>query len=324
VEQLAVTALPDELVPASQLPRRPLDSVLDSPLTQTGVLIGTPAYMAPEQFAGRAPDARSDQFAYCITAWEALAGKRPFRGSTLLELEAAAGGGVRSADADLPAPVRAVLARGLDPSPDARWPDLRALLGALAQAMAPAAPAGRSRRRKWVLGTLISLASIAFSVGLSVALDRAFDGEHSAADVMACGPADAAFGDAWSPARRAAVQKVHSGGILIGGVAALEGFRGAWIEAYNQACAMPAGAERESKLMCLGDARDELASATARLTERGSRFDLGTIAASFSIKFALCGIDVEKEVRRRVMPPVPPVPPVPPPGPGPDELPEPQ
>ncbi|MEJ7601240.1 MAG: serine/threonine-protein kinase [Kofleriaceae bacterium] len=53
------------------------DSVLDSPLTQTGILIGTPAYMAPEQFVGRVPDPRSDQFAFCVTAWEALTGARP-------------------------------------------------------------------------------------------------------------------------------------------------------------------------------------------------------------------------------------------------------
>jgi serine/threonine protein kinase len=92
---------------------RGVDSVLDSPLTQTGVLIGTPAYMAPEQFAGRAPDPRSDQFAFCVTAWEALTGARPFAGKNLEELRAAASAGVHrlgtTGELALPPRLRGVL-----------------------------------------------------------------------------------------------------------------------------------------------------------------------------------------------------------------------
>src|SRR5689334_11884963 len=62
---------------------------LGTPLTQTGALLGTPAYMAPEQLAGRPADARADQFAFCVTAWEAFAGERPFRGKSVEELAAA-------------------------------------------------------------------------------------------------------------------------------------------------------------------------------------------------------------------------------------------
>src|SRR6185436_19437245 len=47
-------------------------------LTQTGALLGTPAYMAPELFDGASADARSDQYAFCVAAWEALFGQRPF------------------------------------------------------------------------------------------------------------------------------------------------------------------------------------------------------------------------------------------------------
>ncbi|MCA9687455.1 MAG: serine/threonine protein kinase, partial [Myxococcales bacterium] len=50
---------------------------LHAELTRAGALIGTPAYMAPEQFDSRDTDARSDQFSFCVTLWEALHGERP-------------------------------------------------------------------------------------------------------------------------------------------------------------------------------------------------------------------------------------------------------
>ena len=46
-------------------------------ITVTGSLLGTPAYMAPEQWSGGAITPATDQFAYCIALWEALAGERP-------------------------------------------------------------------------------------------------------------------------------------------------------------------------------------------------------------------------------------------------------
>ncbi|HEX7843782.1 MAG TPA: serine/threonine-protein kinase, partial [Kofleriaceae bacterium] len=99
---------------------------LRTPVTQTGAVMGTPAYMAPEQFAGAPVDARADQFAFCITAWEALWSERPFAGTSFAELRAAITSGRRRpppAFPMLPARVRAALERGLSVDPAARFPD---------------------------------------------------------------------------------------------------------------------------------------------------------------------------------------------------------
>ncbi|MBZ0232031.1 MAG: serine/threonine protein kinase, partial [Deltaproteobacteria bacterium] len=62
---------------------------LTGELTETGTIVGTPRYMAPEQHRGAAVDARTDQFAFGVALYEALYRQRPFAGDTAAELSKA-------------------------------------------------------------------------------------------------------------------------------------------------------------------------------------------------------------------------------------------
>jgi hypothetical protein len=120
-------------------PPRPADP---SDITETGAVLGTPAYMAPEVLDGAPADARSDQFSFCTSLWESLHGQRPFAGRAAGELAAAARRGPPRLGADgVPRALDRVVARGLAAAPERRHPSMSALLAELGRARArPAAP----------------------------------------------------------------------------------------------------------------------------------------------------------------------------------------
>jgi serine/threonine protein kinase len=135
LQPLDVAATVRLSVPAADEPSTS-EPILADKLTQTGAVMGTPAYMAPEQFLGRATDARTDQFSFCVALYEALYGARPFSGNTVLALTSNVLAGVVSdppAETRVPAALRGVLLRGLSLEPAARWPSMTGLLDALAQ-----------------------------------------------------------------------------------------------------------------------------------------------------------------------------------------------
>jgi len=214
--------------------------------TATGALLGTPAYMAPEQWIGGAIGPATDQFAFCVALAEALTGHRPFRGETLDEIRSSVLGGVGDDDA-IPRPVRAIVRRGLAPEPSARWPSMAALLAALERALA---------RRRRLLGLVAAIAFGTF--GIIGVLAR-----HGRDAGLDCTPPVLDVDRVWSPARADAIgrREPQSARVLAADLAA-------WREHRERACAAPP-ASRSPRLACLDGvlARFDLA---ARAIERGA------------------------------------------------------
>jgi serine/threonine protein kinase len=105
-------------------------------LTLTGAVIGTPGYMAPEQWRGGDVDHRTDQFAFCIALWEAVFGQRPFGGSGATAIAARVmAGDIRRPpeDRNVPAWLVRVLRRGLSVDPAQRYRSMDALLAVLSR-----------------------------------------------------------------------------------------------------------------------------------------------------------------------------------------------
>jgi serine/threonine-protein kinase len=110
---------------------RPLPSTWDEPLTVSGMVLGTPRYMAPEQLRGQPVDARSDLFAFCVSLYEALYGQRPFPGENPAELtQAREEERIQPppAQTDVPAWLGRVVRRGLRADPRRRPASLARLL----------------------------------------------------------------------------------------------------------------------------------------------------------------------------------------------------
>lgn len=203
-------------------------------LTRTGALLGTPLYMAPEQFQGRRTDARTDQFSFCVALYEALYGERPFPSDRLpVLIDAVTKGAVREppARSGVPPFLRRIILRGLQPDPAKRFPSMRELLDQLR--MDP--------RRRQRIGAAVML-SLALAAGIAVGAQR-----FATRNQRICRGAADRLAGAWETdpagARRAAVQRAFvATGVSYAAetwqrvAGALDDYARRWMGLYTETC----------------------------------------------------------------------------------------
>jgi tetratricopeptide (TPR) repeat protein/predicted Ser/Thr protein kinase len=194
----AAASMDDPFPTETEPSRLDPDALADSKLTRTGAVLGTPAYMSPEQFEGDEADARSDQFSFCVSLWEALYGRRPFRGKDVFELVDKINARAyqeASRDARAPVWVRRALERGLSASPARRYPSMVELLEELARD-----PDQRRRKVLAIAGgaSLLAAGAVGYATLGGAATDTCTGGEDQLAQV-------------WGDPQRAAAQGAFVG-----------------------------------------------------------------------------------------------------------------
>jgi serine/threonine protein kinase len=220
-------------------------------LTADGTILGTPIYMAPEQYAGKPADARSDQYSFCIALYEALYGVLPFtEGSVKEQARAKYRGEIRELPQSSPVPARLyyVLRRGLSPRPEDRFPTMPDLLRELRTVHEDQEVLATPWRAWSAVGVVVGL-----TVGLVLVatLDRAAPTPAPAT----CPPAVEALGGTWDEARRERTREAFVGSQVAGAedrfveaAAQLDGRIAAWTELYDRTCAEPPRGARAVRL----------------------------------------------------------------------------
>ncbi len=274
------------------------------PMTMTGSVLGTPAYMAPEQLVGDPVDARADQFAFCIVAWEALFGERPFSGTSLATLAAsiALQKLSRPAKSSVPQRVVDVITRGLANDPAKRYRDMSALLADLR------ATIGGGKR--WLLAAAIAAVPIAVVVTL-----LATRGHQPSAEACAGGIEQLA--GAWDPAtseklRSAFIAARPKDGAAIHDRVAgvLDAYAGSWAKARRSACEATRvrGEQSEAaldlRMSCLDRKRAELAALARGLADADAPTVMGAQRAAFGLS-SLSACDDIAGLSAPVQPPDP-------------------
>ncbi|MBI5548970.1 MAG: serine/threonine protein kinase [Deltaproteobacteria bacterium] len=260
-------AAPHSIAPASS-PLRPVDR-----LTAPGEVMGTLAYMAPEQLQGLESDERTDQYAFCVALWESLYRTSPYApapGAPPAEwrlLEPAK-------DTKVPSWLRRALQRGLHVEPADRHPSMDELLAALG------VDAGHKlRQRVSLVGGVAAL--LAAATWGTVAFQRS---------LQLCSGAPAEVAEQWNPERQ---QELHKAFLATGRADAEDGWGftrdgfGAWFQSWaamrQEACeatrkrGVQSDEMLDRRMACL-DRRMSEARALVALLARADPEDVGKAA----------------------------------------------
>ncbi|MBV1859028.1 MAG: tetratricopeptide repeat protein, partial [Nannocystaceae bacterium] len=272
-------------------------SSASSRLTETGMVMGTPAYMPIEQHGGQPTCHRSDQFSFCVSLYEALYGIRPFSGANATELcKSIQRGEIPPPPPGISVPrrVHRAIVKGLAVKPDERHASMRALLRAIT--------APTRNRRTWVLGGFGGLAVGAGAVALAEPPPRPCSSFR--------GTIEAVYGDPQKSTIQVAFESTelaYAEPSFEATARTLDAFTEQWATAATQACLATDRGEQSDHMLdlrmnCLERARSRLTATVEVLSHANNAVVLqGVALASTQADLELCA-DLEALQRTSVLP----------------------
>lgn len=236
-------------------------------LTQTGAVMGTPAYMSPEQLRGHPPSPRSDQYNFSVALYQGLYGERPFPTIAMAMLSGAVP--TPPENHGVPDWVHQLVLRGLSSDPERRHESMDTLLDALERD-----PIARRRR-------LVGIGTAAFGIGLSGFLLASVLKPPQALlrEPQSCAGANDAVAGVWSPERREAIGRAlestnvgHAAEVWGRVAPQLEDYSKDWADMSRDACEAHLGGHQSDTLFdrrtaCLDQHLATLSSVLDQLDE---------------------------------------------------------